>query len=395
LNSPQHAAVAVRCAKFELGSETDQADISTAPTSKGRSKPGARAGTQLLPKCWWEAHHLALPICTLAGGPPVARHLAAASRALHNAVTEAWEDLTRRFPCRLYVCGGIDDGYHLVDTVERFDPRLGTWEELPSLAIARAGPAACVLAGRLYVLGGEARGAALKDVQRFDPWMDRWEAVPDMHVGRIRAATAILDGCLYVLGGLDGAKPLSAVERYDPRKQLWEVLAPMEKPRYACAAIVKDGKIYAFGGELTDAGVQASVERYDPEAETWELLSTVRPPCCGAAVVVSANQAFALGGLGLSGQALGVAERLPLHGATEDETAEQVPHWAPLPPMPTPRHLASAAPFRSGVVVVGGKGPTFEAVGNVELYDPMSMAWEVLPPLPKPRLRAAVAGGRL
>ena len=29
------------------------------------------------------------------------------------------------------------------------------------------------------------------------------------------------------------------------------------------------------------------------------------------------------------------------------------------------------------VVVVGGKGPNFEAVRNVELYDPMSMAWEV------------------
>jgi len=169
----------------------------------------------------------------------------------------------------------------------------------------------------------------------------------------------------------------------------------MQKPRYACAAIVKEGKIYAFGGELTDAGVQASVERYDPEAETWELLSAVRSPCCGAAVVVSSNQAFALGGLGLSGQALGTAERLALHGAADDEKTEQAPTWSPLPPMPTPRHLASAAPFRGGVVVVGGKGTNFEAVRNVELYDPMSMSWEVLPPLPNARLRAAVAGGRL
>jgi N-acetylneuraminic acid mutarotase len=325
----------------------------------------------------------------------VARHLAAASKALHSAVSEAWGDLARRFPCRLYVVGGINDGYHLVDTVERFDPLLGSWEVLPHLHTARAGPAACELAGRLYVLGGEARGAALKDAQRFDPWTGRWETVPDMHVGRIRAATVVLEGCLYVLGGLDGSKPLSAVERYDPTKKAWEVLASMEKPRYACAAIVKDGKIYAFGGELTDSGVQASIERYDPEAETWELLSAVRPPCCGAAVAVTSNQAFALGGLGLSGQALGVAERLLLEETVADELTEKVPHWAPLPPMPTPRHLASAAPFRGGVVVVGGKGATFDAVGNVELYDPLAMTWEVLPPLSAPRLRAAVVAGRL
>merc|ERR1719487_162123 len=306
MNSPLRQSVPVRCAKLsprDAGKSDPTGGLGGTHAPNCRSANGVRAGQQRLPKCWWEAHHLALPICTMAGGPPVARHLAAASRALHNAVSEAWGDLARRFPCRLYVVGGINDGYRLVDTVERFDPLLGTWEVLPHLHTARAGPAASVLAGRLYVLGGEARGAALKDVQRFDPWTGWWETVPDMHIGRIRAATAVLDGCLYVLGGLDGAKPLSAVERYDPKTQEWEVLAPMEKPRYACAAIVKDGKIYAFGGELTDAGVQASVERYDPEAETWELLSAVRPPCCGAAVVVSSNQAFALGGLGLSGQA--------------------------------------------------------------------------------------------
>jgi len=399
MNSPLRTSAPVRCTKLEPESTGEGEPFvgSGVPQAPWGRSILARAGRDRLPKSWWEAHHLALPICTLAGGPPVARHLAAASRALHNAVSEAWGDLARRFPCRLYVVGGINDGYRLVDTVERFDPLVGLWEVLPHMQTARAGPVAVVLAGKLYVLGGEARGAALKEVERFDPWIGRWESLPDMHIGRIRAATAVLDGCLYVLGGLDGAKPLSAVERYDPKTQAWEVLAPMEKPRYACAAIVKDGKIYAFGGELTESGVQASVERYDPETESWQLLSNVaiRPPSCGAAVTVTSNQAFALGGLGLSGQALGVAERLPLESALTEKLVQQGPHWAPLPPMPTPRHLASAAPFRGGVVVVGGKGHNFDAVRNVELYDPMAMTWEVMPPLSSPRLRAAVVAGRL
>lgn len=349
-----------------------------------------RLGQERLPKLWWEAHHLALPVCTLAGGPPVARHLAAASRALRNAVSEAWGDLARRFPCRLYVIGGIDQGFHLVDTVERYDPLAGAWEALPRMDGPRAGPAAAVLAGRLYVLGGEARGHALRDAQRFDPWTGVWEALPPMQTGRIRAAAVVCGGFLYVLGGLDGSRPLRSVERYDPRKRIWEMLAPMNRPRYACAATVQDGCIYAFGGELTDAGMLASAECFNPQKDcgTWELLPAVRAPNCGASIAVSGFQAFTLGGLGLSGQALSMAERLVFNHS-------EAPLWEPMPPMPTARHLASAAAFRGGVVVVGGKGPSFDAVRSVELFHPSTKSWEVLPPLPSPRLRAAVAGGCL
>merc|ERR1719183_3247667 len=135
MNSPLRPSVPVRCAaKLEPGENETVPDV---PPSWGRSVLGVRAGTQLLPKCWWEAHHLALPICTLAGGPPVARHLAAASRALHHSVTEAWDDLARRFPCRLYVVGGIDDDYRPLSTVERYDPHVGHWETLPPLRTPR------------------------------------------------------------------------------------------------------------------------------------------------------------------------------------------------------------------------------------------------------------------
>merc|ERR1719224_125268 len=74
MNSPLRTSGPVRCPKLELA----DAGETEAQTPWGR----ASLGGQRLPKCWWEAHHLALPICTLAGGPPVARHLAAASKVL-------------------------------------------------------------------------------------------------------------------------------------------------------------------------------------------------------------------------------------------------------------------------------------------------------------------------
>jgi len=376
-----------------------------APLRCQRLEPGGpighTRGQNRSPKLWWEAHHLALPVCTLAGGPPVARHLAATSRALHHAVCEAWGDLVRRFPCRLYVVGGIDDEYRTVDTVERFDPLTGVWEVLPPMGTPRAGAAAAAVAGRLYVLGGEVAGRALHDAQRFDPWMGVWESLPDMQSGRIRAAAVVLGGCLYLLGGLDGSKPLRSTEQYDPQGRIWQGLPPMQRPRYACAASVQDGRICAFGGELTDAGMLASMEIFDPQASEWELMPAVRAPCCGAAMVVADGAAFTLGGLSLSGQALPLVERLPLHSffdRTSTMMSEELPVWTQKTPMHIPRHLASSAPFGGGIVVVGGKGSTFDATKDVELYIPETGTWTALPPLPSPRLRAAVAGhsaGRL
>jgi len=161
--------------------------------------------------------------------------------------------------------------------------------------------------------------------------------------------------------------------------------------------------LYAFGGELADAGTTATAERFDPNIGKWELLSTtVRAPRCGSAQTLglSGRVAFTLGGLGLSGQALGVAERLSFdlsESVPRDEACqeEEPLGWEALPPMNTPRHLATATTFRGGAVAVGGKGATFEAVRDVELFDPEAWAWEVLPPLPSPRIPAAAVAGRL
>jgi len=355
------------------------------------------------PKLWCEAQDFALLVCSFAGGPSMAWNLAATCKSFHEAVCKAWGDLTRRFPCRLYVVGGLNNAFHEVDTAWRLNPADGVWEALPPIASPRAGAAAVAAGGKLYVLGGESSGHALRDAQRFDPLVGRWEELPPMLTGRIRAAAVFSGGYLYVLGGLDGSRPLSTAERYDPGSNTWEELPQMNCPRYACAGAPQPrGCVMAFGGELTDAGLNASIERYDPELGAWELLPTVRAPSCGAVVALTAagRTAFTIGGLGLSGQALPVAERLALGpalaaAAPSQSSQIQLPNWGQVPPMLTPRHLASAAGFGSGVVAVGGKGPTFEAVSNVELFDPEAMSWESLPPLPSPRLRAAVVSGRL
>mmetsp|Transcript_35344 Transcript_35344/g.101636 ORF Transcript_35344/g.101636 Transcript_35344/m.101636 type:complete len:397 (-) Transcript_35344:185-1375(-) len=386
----------MKAAADKLFTKTETTEVSAARAQ----------GTVGNPKLWCEAQNFALLVCTFGGGPHVARSLAASCKAFHQSVNEAWGDLTIRFPTRLYVVGGLNNSFREVDTAWRLDPAHGVWEALPNLAQAAAGSGAAVACGRLYIFGGELSGNALRDVQCFDPVVGSWETLPPMIHGRIRPAAVFCGGYIYVLGGLDGARALCAAERYNPATNTWEELPPMHRPRYAGAATaLPRGSVIAFAGELTEAGLAASIEVFDPEANAWELLPAVRTPSCGAAVALvgGGRTAFQLGGLGLSGQALPAAEQLNLGpalacasvgGSAEMGHRFQPPNWGPVPPMLTPRHLASAAGFGSGAAVVGGKGPTFEAVNNVEIYDPEARTWQALAPLPSPRLRAAVVSGR-
>jgi len=346
-------------------------------------------------------HRFVLPICAFAGGPQAARQLAAVSRVFSEAIAKAWPELLEGFPCQLYVVGGLDEEYHPVATVDRFNPVFGAWERLPPLSSPRAGACAVVARGQLYVLGGEANGQALRDAQRFNPGTSCWELLPSMSAGRIRAAAVGAGSYVFVLGGLDSSRPLRSFERYELSNGKWQELPLMHRPRYACSATACGRWIFAFGGELSEVGVLSSMERYDRTTGRWELLPLLQAPCCGSATVLANDSrvAFSFGGLGMSGQALGLAKQLSVNTSLLDSDAwnpdeVETLRWGCMPPMPTPRHQTCAAPFMGGAVAVGGKGAKFEAVGNVEYFNSDSWSWDVLPNLPSPRLRAAVAGGR-
>ena len=54
--------------------------------------------------------------------------------------------------CRPAVSGGYI-GFNSTSDVQRFDPRTRTWSELAPLSTPRHSSAACVLDGKLYIIG--------------------------------------------------------------------------------------------------------------------------------------------------------------------------------------------------------------------------------------------------
>lgn len=121
----------------------------------------------------------------------------------------------------LYALGG-DDGSSYLSVVERFDPREGAWKAVAPLETPRHKPAAAVLDGTLYALGGwdgasKAHGTPrLATVECFDPRGGTWLPSAPMREGREHPAAVVLDGALYAMGGFDGAAYLSSVERLNP-----------------------------------------------------------------------------------------------------------------------------------------------------------------------------------
>ena len=95
-----------------------------------------------------------------------------------------------------------------------------------------------------------------------------------MSAARFGPAAAVVDGKLYVMGGHDGRNQLSSVERYDPAKNAWEAVAPMSTARFALAAAVFDGKLYVMGGYDGRNGL-SSVERYDPARNEWVAMASM------------------------------------------------------------------------------------------------------------------------
>ncbi|CAK9101933.1 Kelch-like protein diablo [Durusdinium trenchii] len=92
---------------------------------------------------------------------------------------------------RLYVCGGAF-GAQMLNSVERFDPKVGTWETLPPMSARRAYVAAATIAGTIHVFGGSDGGQCLLSSERFDPVANTWSQLPDMTERRSGAASVAL-----------------------------------------------------------------------------------------------------------------------------------------------------------------------------------------------------------
>ena len=97
----------------------------------------------------------------------------------------------------MWVMGGYDGG-NILATVEAYNPRTNTWRSCLPLSQRRDGAVAGVVGGRLVVAGGYADGGVLTSVEAYTP--TGWTPLPPLpHAAD--ATACVLNGRLYVMGG--------------------------------------------------------------------------------------------------------------------------------------------------------------------------------------------------
>lgn len=119
----------------------------------------------------------------------------------------------------IWLIGGADEG-EATPRVDVFDPRSGVWRIGPALPEARAGHAAALHEGTIYVFGGRSEDLrrTLSDTLVLEPGARHWREGPQLMSPRTEAAAATAGGEVFLIGGGAGSgffAPFTAVDTVD------------------------------------------------------------------------------------------------------------------------------------------------------------------------------------
>jgi N-acetylneuraminic acid mutarotase len=173
---------------------------------------------------------------------------------------------------RLYLVGGYDTSYNILNSTEVYDPatRRFTRGSIPDLPSPRGDVGCNVVGSVIFVHGGyfDPSGTFLGGMHRNTTWaLDTanvargWVRKADMNVARGDHAFAVLSGGrLLVMGGennpdnTNDKTPVRSVEMYNIADDAWSEKAPLQYARFRFGAGVisspsnGDSAVFAFGG---------------------------------------------------------------------------------------------------------------------------------------------------
>ena len=181
---------------------------------------------------------------------------------------------------KIYAIGGsgfdlTSNNHWQLATVEVYDPTTDAWAKAKSMNHTRYDAALSVVNGEIYAMGGtgwplieDQSNSYLSSVEVFNPETNRWQERTEMIAPKAGHAASVTDGKIYVTGGYlwkdKEFKHLSTIEIYDPTTDRWTQEPDMLMGKSGHASEVIDGQIYIFGGNSDVAqGPLTSVEVYD------------------------------------------------------------------------------------------------------------------------------------
>jgi N-acetylneuraminic acid mutarotase len=250
----------------------------------------------------------------------------------------------------------------------------GAWATESSIGFThRASTAACVIDGRIYVLGGYDTTAYLNTMEVFDPALNSWSrpVTSGRFTPRRGLCVGVVNDKIYAIGGYDGVKALSTFEMFDPTTNAWSTPATsgtFTAREKLCCSVIGD-KIYVMGG-FNETVHLNKLEIFDAATSTWTtpVATGTFTARRGLAASVVQGKIFVLGGY--DGNYLNIAEVF--------DPSTNI--WST--PTTTGTFTARGA-ICSGVIdgkiyVLGGihfVNPNYIDLNTVEVLDPITNAW--------------------
>lgn len=175
---------------------------------------------------------------------------------------------------KIYVLGGVnDDG--IVKTVERYNYKNDTWEDVTQLPVDIRDFGAAAIGNTIYIAGGYIKGDVSDRVYAYDIVTDTWTEKASMAEKRTRHAFINAEGLLYAVGGKNDSGTLKSAEVYNFADNTWTKLADITDSRMDAAIAYGYGKIYVIGGFDEKAGYIGSSECYNIKEQTWSAIEGI------------------------------------------------------------------------------------------------------------------------
>ena len=208
------------------------------------------------------------------------------SGAIYDARTEQWMYLPNDMPggrarCivvakgeYVYVIGGWDDNYKLVNTMYRLSLKTYQWTDMAPMSTERGHFSAVLRGGYIYVFGGRWRNGSLASAERYSIADNIWEDLPNMAEKRFgHCAVSTSGNDIYIVGG-DGS---CSIELFDIASRCWNRernLSDMPEDRnYAAAVMLRDRYLVVIGGRDKIGPTAASFFIYDCIFNRWSSTS--------------------------------------------------------------------------------------------------------------------------
>ena len=148
---------------------------------------------------------------------------------------------------------------------------------------ARSGFAIAVYDNLIYCIGGAVgNNQYVGNNEVYNPSTDTWQTKASMPTPRADLSACVVNGKIYLIGGqvYSSISPYyvetDANEVYDPTTNTWSTAAPIPSAVYGYGSAVINGKIYIVGGSKSPGTVGTnsfvnSNQVYDPQANSWSL----------------------------------------------------------------------------------------------------------------------------